>query len=168
MHRNTIEHGTFADEESYRLFRSTGAYLIPTILAGVSVAEIAADPQSFFPSSVRDRALLVGPVLIESTRRTHQAGVKIAFGSDSSVSNHGTNAREFLLLVEAGLTPLQAIQTATVNGAENLGKSDLMGTLEPGKYADIIAISKDPTKDISALMDVGFVMKEGEVHKQSY
>ena len=163
---DSIEHATFADKESFRLFRQTGAYLVPTILAGVSVAEIGSDSDSFFPASVRHKALQVGPKMIENVRRAHKAGVKIAFGTDSYVSNHGLNAREFELLVTAGLTPLEAIKTATVNGADNLGKSELLGSLEVGKYADLIAVDEDPTVNVSALRNVGFVMKEGQVFKR--
>ena len=104
--------------------------------------------------------------MIENVRRAHKAGVKIAFGTDSYVSNHGLNAREFELLVTAGLTPLEAIKTATVNGADNLGKSELLGSLEVGKYADLIAVDEDPTVNVSALRNVGFVMKEGQVFKR--
>ena len=162
---DSIEHATFADKESFRLFRQTGAYLVPTLLAGVSVTEISNDSNSFFPASVRHKALQVGPRMIENVRRAHQAGVKIAFGTDSYVSNHGLNAREFGLLVAAGLTPLEAIKTATVNGADNLGKSKILGSLEVGKYADLIAVDEDPSINISALRNVDFVMKEGKVFK---
>ena len=162
---DSIEHATFADKESFQLFRRTGAYLVPTLLAGVSVTEISTDPNSFFPASVRHKALQVGPRMIEKVRRAHKAGVKIAFGTDSYVSNHGLNAREFELLVTAGLTPLEAIKTATVNGADNLGMSKILGSLEVGKYADLIAVDEDPSINISALRNVDFVMKEGKVFK---
>lgn len=162
---DSIEHATFADKESFRLFRQTGAYLVPTLLAGVSVTEISNDSNSFFPASVRHKALQVGPRMIENVRRAHKAGVKIAFGTDSYVSNHGLNAREFELLIAAGLTPLEAIKSATVNGADNLGKSKILGSLEVGKYADLIAVDEDPSINISALRNVDFVMKEGKVFK---
>jgi len=163
---DSIEHGTFADEESLALFEKTGAYLIPTLLAGATVSEIATSKQSFFAPSVNEKALKVGPKLIETLRIAHDRGIKIAFGTDSYVSKHGINAREFQLLVEAGLTPVEAIKTATVYGADNLGKSDELGTIESGKFADIIALNRDPSKDISALKEVDFVMKEGRVFKQ--
>lgn len=162
---DSIEHGTFADKESLRLFRKTGAYLVPTILAGVTVSEIADDENSFFASAVRAKARRVGPQLIESVRIAHKAGIKIAFGTDSYVSNHGLNAREFELLVQAGLTPTEAIQTATVNGADNLGLSDRLGSVEAGKYGDLIAVDGDPTVNVSELLDVDFVMKDGIVYK---
>ena len=162
---DSIEHGTFADKESFRLFKETGAYLIPTVLAGVTVSEIADDENSFFAPSVRAKAKRVGPQLIETVRIAHEAGVKIAFGTDSYVSNHGENAREFELLVRAGMTAVEAIKTATVNGADNLGKSDVLGTIEVGKLGDLVAVDGDPVENISELLDIDFVMKEGVVYK---
>lgn len=99
-------------------------------------------------------------------RRAHEAGVPIAFGTDSGVSAHGQNAREFQLLVEAGMTPAEAIRTATVEGAKNLGREDMLGSIEAGKVADLIGVDEDPLADVSALMDVDFVMKNGRVYKQ--
>lgn len=162
---DSIEHGTFADKESLRLFKKTGAYLIPTLLAGATVSDIAADENSFFAKSVREKAKRVGPQLIETLGIAYKKGVKIAFGTDSYVSKHGVNAREFELLVQAGLSPTEAIKTATVYGADNLGKSDSLGTIEIGKHADIVAVHNDPTKDIKELMDIDFVMKAGVVYK---
>lgn len=162
---DSIEHGTFSDQSSFRLFKKTGAYLVPTILAGVTVAEIAASDNSWFPASIRAKASQVGPESLGTTRRAHAAGVKIAFGTDTGVSLHGKNAREFLLLVEAGLTPTEAIRTATVHGADNLGMSDKLGTVEVGKFGDLIAVDGDPTKDVAELLDVDFVMREGVSYK---
>ena len=163
---DSIEHGTYLDDESIRLFKRNNAFLIPTILAGVTVAEWAEDPDSFLLPPQRAKAAEVGPRMIDMARRAHRGGVKIAFGTDSGVSKHGENAREFGLLVEAGMTPVEAIRAATVVGAENLGKSDILGSLEPGKYGDLIAVSGDPTTDVSELLDVDFVMKEGVVYKR--
>lgn len=162
---DSIEHGTFLDKESLKLFRKTGAYLVPTILAGATVSEIAADKNSHFAPAVRSKASKVGPALIAMISVAHSEGIKIAFGTDSYVSRHGQNAREFEYLVEAGLTPMEAIKTATVNAAELLGQSSQLGTLESGKYADLVAVEGDPLADISVLQDVNFVMKEGVVHK---
>ncbi|MFC3123193.1 metal-dependent hydrolase family protein [Agaribacter flavus] len=163
---DSIEHGTFSDETSFALFNQTGAYLVPTLLAGAAVSEIAADEDSFFAASVRAKAKLIGPMLIKALSKAHKAGVKIAFGTDSYVSKHGINAREFELMVEAGLSPEEAIITATVNGADNLGQADKLGTLETGKYADLVAVTGNPLEDISELTDIDFVMKEGVVYKQ--
>ncbi|MEO1241229.1 MAG: amidohydrolase family protein [Pseudomonadota bacterium] len=160
-----IEHGTYLDAESIRLFKRNNAFLVPTVLAGVTVAEWAADPDSHLLPPQRAKAAEVGPKMLDMARRAHQGGVKIAFGTDSGVSKHGDNAREFALLVEAGMTPMQAIRAATVMGAENLGKSDMLGTLEPGKVGDIVAVDGDPLSDIAELEDVDFVMKDGVVYK---
>ncbi len=162
---DAIEHGTFADESSFRLFKRTGAFLVPTILAGVTVAEMAVPDDTFMAPPIRAKALAVGPQMLDMVRRAHGAGVRIAFGTDSGVSRHGENAREFLLLAEAGLTAEEAIITATVNGAENLGQSEYLGTLEPGKAGDLIAVEGSPLEDLSELMDVDGVIKAGVVYK---
>ena len=101
----------------------------------------------------------------DMAKRAHEAGVKIAFGTDTGVSKHGDNAREFALLVSAGLTPMEAIRTATVACADNLGKSDKLGSIEPGKYGDLVAVKGDPLTDITELEDIDFVMKEGVAYK---
>lgn len=162
---DSIEHGTYATDATFRLFRRTGAYLVPTIIAGVTVAEYASAPDSFMPPSIKEKALQVGPQILDMTRRAHAAGVKIAFGTDSGVGPHGTNPREFQLLVEAGLTPEEAIVAATVNAADHLGMSDRLGAIEVGKFGDLIAVDGDPLADINELMDVDFVMKEGVAYK---
>ena len=162
---DSIEHGTFSDDESFTLFKTRDAYLVPTILAGVTVAEIAAAEDSFFPPSIRDKAQVVGPGIIEMVRRAHAAGVKIAFGTDTGVSRHGDNAREFVLLVEAGLTPAEAIRAATLSIADNMGMSDRLGSIAPGKHGDLVAVAGDPLQDIAELLDVDFVMKDGVAYK---
>lgn len=162
---DSIEHGTFADRESFNLFKRNNAYLVPTILAGVTIAEIAEDPNSFFPPPIKEKAKRVGPQLLDMVRRAHAAGVAIAFGTDTGVSAHGENAREFALLVEAGMTPMEAIRSATIVGAEHLGQSDKLGSLEVGKYGDLIAVTGDPLADVTRLEDVDFVMKEGKRYK---
>jgi imidazolonepropionase-like amidohydrolase len=162
---DSIEHGTFLDNESIRLFKRNGAYLVPTVLAGVTVGAWAEDPESFLLPPQRAKALAVGPRMIEAVRRAHEGGVKIAFGTDSGVSRHGDNAREFSLLVEAGMTPTEAIRSATVVAAEHLGQFEKFGSIASGKYADIIAVDGDPAADVTELEDVDFVMKEGVVYK---
>lgn len=164
---DSIEHGTYLDDESIRLFRRTGAYLVPTLLAGATVVEWAKDPASHLLPPQRAKALEAGPLMIDMVRRAHRGGVKIAFGTDTGVSRHGDNALEFALLVEAGLTPMQAIVAATVNAADNLGKAATLGTLEPGKLADLIAVDGDPLADVRQLEDIDFVMKQGVVYKDS-
>ena len=162
---DSIEHGTFSNAESFRLFKRNDAYLVPTILAGVTVAELADDPNSFFAPAVREKAKQVGPQILEMTKAAHAAGVKIAFGTDTGVSRHGDNAREFSLLVEAGMTPMEAIRSATVVAAQHLGHYDKFGSIETGKSADIIAVDGDPLVDVTELEDVDFVMKEGVSYK---
>ncbi|MEO1135997.1 MAG: amidohydrolase family protein [Pseudomonadota bacterium] len=162
---DSIEHGTYLDNESIRLFKRNNAYLVPTILAGITVAEWAADPNSFLLPPQRAKSAEVGPKMLDMARRAHAGGVKIAFGTDSGVSKHGDNAREFGLLVEAGMTPMEAIRSATVYGADNLGQSDVLGSIAPGKYGDLVAVEGDPLADITELEDVDFVMKEGVAYK---
>ena len=162
---DAIEHGTYLDKESIRLFKRTGAFLVPTLLAGATVVEWAEDPTSFLLPPQRAKALQVGPQMHDMAKRAHEGGVEIAFGTDSGVSRHGDNGREFELLVSAGMSPAEAIHAATVNGAANLGKSDVLGTIEPGKYGDLVAVSGDPLTDVSELLDIDFVMKEGVAYK---
>ena len=163
---DSIEHGTYLDRASIRLFRENGAYLVPTVLAGVTVSELASSPaaaQTLTPPQI-EKSLMVGPEMLDMARRAHEGGVMIAFGTDSGVSRHGENAREFQLLVEAGMTEMEAIVSATINASRHLQMDDDIGTLEAGKYADIIAVSGDPLDDISALMEVDFVMQGGRVY----
>ena len=163
---DSIEHGTYLDKDTARLFRREGAYLVPTVLAGVTVAGWAADPDTYLSPAQAAKAAEVGPKMLGMARTAHAAGVPIAFGTDSGVSKHGENAREFGLLVEAGMTPMEAIRAATVAGADNLGRSDELGTIEAGKKADIVAVDEDPLADVDALLDVDFVMKDGRIYKR--
>lgn len=162
---DSIEHGTYLDAESIKLFRKTGAYLVPTLLAGATVVDMAKDPNSHLLPPQREKALEVGPQMHDMAARAKKGGVKIAFGTDSGVSKHGDNAREFALMVAAGFTPMEAIRSATVAAADHLGKSDLIGSIAPGKAADIIAVDEDPLADVNALLDVDFVMKAGVAYK---
>lgn len=163
---DSIEHGTYLDAESIKLFRSTGAWLIPTLSAGDFVAREAARPGTFLSPAQRDKALLAGPKMLDMARRAHEGGVRIAFGTDTGVSPHGDNAGEFALLVKAGLTPLDAIRSATIWAAEHLGLLDQIGSLLPGKQADLIAVRGDPLTDVTVLTRVSFVMKGGVVYRQ--
>ncbi|MBA3999646.1 amidohydrolase family protein, partial [Brevundimonas sp.] len=133
----------------------------PTLLAGDFVARVASGPDNFLTPNQTAKALEAGPLMLEMARRAHQGGVRIAFGTDSGVSAHGDNAREFALLVRAGLTPLEAIQAATVNAAEHLRLQDQIGRLAPGMAADLIAVEGDPLTDVTELERVAFVMKGG-------
>jgi imidazolonepropionase-like amidohydrolase len=164
---DSIEHGTFLDAESIKLFKAHGAYLVPTLLAGATVTEWARDPNGFLSPAVKAKALEVGPKMLDMGRRARAAGVKVAFGTDASVAKHGTNAREFGLMVQAGFTPLDAIRSATVFAAEHLGVSNEVGSLAPGKAADIIAVDGDPLTQIDTLAHVRFVMQAGVVHVEA-
>lgn len=162
---DSIEHGTFLDDESIRLFRREGVYLIPTLLAGDFVARVAASPDNFFTPAQTAKALEAGPRMLDMARRAHDGGVRIAFGTDSGVSAHGDNAQEFALLVRAGMTPLEAIQAATVVAAEHLRIADQAGTIAPGRPADIVAVDGDPLADVTVLERMAFVMKGGVVYR---
>ncbi len=159
---DSIEHGTYLDAESIRLFKAHDAWLVPTLIAGDTVAREAAKPDTWFLPAVKAKALTAGPLMQAMGKRAHDAGIKVAFGTDSGVSRHGDNAREFALMVQAGFTPLEAIRAATSSGAEHLRLPDL-GSLAPGKQADLIAVKGDPTKDVTLLQHVAFVMKGGTV-----
>lgn len=160
---DSIEHGTYLDAESIALFKQSGAILVPTVLAGATVTGWTNEP--WLPAPSRAKAAQVGPLMLEMLRRAREGGVAVAFGTDTGVSRHGDNAREFALMVEAGFTPEEAIRSATVVASEHLEMAKDIGTLEPGKYADLIAVTKDPLKDIRVLEAVEFVMKGGEVYK---
>jgi imidazolonepropionase-like amidohydrolase len=159
---NSIEHGTYLDAESVRLFRQNRATLVPTVLAGAHVAAEAQNSQWMSPA-VRAKALEIGPRMLGMLRRAREGGVNIVFGTDTGVSPHGQNAREFALWVEAGFTPEQAIRAATVLAAEHLQLSDQIGRIAPGLMADIIAVGADPLTNVRELESVDFVMKGGAV-----
>ena len=162
---DSIEHGSYADKESIKLFKKNGAYLVPTLLAGDTVKQMAEQP-GFMSEAIKAKAIRVGGDMMENFARSHKAGVKIAFGTDSGVSRHGINAQEALLMVQAGMSEMDVIKAATVNAADLINKSDQLGTIEAGKFADIIAVDGDPLSDISELLNVDFVMKSGHVYKQ--
>ncbi len=162
---DSIEHGTYLDDESIRLMRREGVYLVPTLMAGDYVARVASGPDNFFTPAQTAKALEAGPLMLAMAGRAHEGGVRIAFGTDSGVSAHGDNAREFALLVRAGMTPLEAIQSATVGAAAHLRIEDEAGRIAPGMPADLIAVSGDPLADVTELERVRFVMKGGVVYR---
>jgi imidazolonepropionase-like amidohydrolase len=162
---DSIEHGTYLDDESIRLFRREGVYLVPTLLAGDFVARVASSPTNFFTPAQTAKALEAGPKMLDMARRAHAGGVRIAFGTDTGVSAHGDNAQEFALLVQAGMTPLEAIQAATVVAAEHLRIADQAGLIAPGRPADIVAVEGDPLSDVTTLEQMAFVMKGGVVYR---
>jgi len=162
---DSIEHGSYLDATSIALFRRSGAWYVPTVIAGVTAANYAR-MGNFLSEAQKAKALKVGPQIQDALRRAHQGGVKIAFGTDSGVSPHGQNAREFSLMVGAGMTPTEALRAATVSAAELLGMQASIGTLEPGKFADIVAVAEDPTRNVKTLEAMQFVMRSGQVYLQ--
>lgn len=164
---DSIEHGSFADAESYKLMKVHGTYLVPTLLVGDTAMKIArAHPEQLNPSSAA-KALRVGPVLLKNLGDAYHAGVKIAFGTDESLAPHGDNGKEFALMVKAGMTPMDAILAATAGGSDLIGHPQDIGSVQAGRYADIIAVSGDPLADITELERVQFVMKGGVVYKSA-
>lgn len=159
---DSVEHGTYLDAESIRLFKAKGSYLVPTLLAGDTVTR-QAETAEWMPATVRAKARIVGPLMIDAVRRARAAGINMAFGTDSGVSAHGDNAREFALMVQAGLPPIDAIRAATVWAAAHVGLDKEVGSIIPGKAADIVAVRADPLADIRALETMAFVMKGGDV-----
>lgn len=160
---DSIEHGSFINDEDIRLMKERGTYLVPTLYLADWFMENA--QRLGVPPFILEKAKAVMPAARQNVSRAFKAGVKVAFGTDAAVYPHGLNGREFAVMVKLGLTPLQAIQAATVNAAELLGWSDRTGALEPGRFADIIAVSNDPLNDVTELERVRFVMKGGMVIK---
>jgi imidazolonepropionase-like amidohydrolase len=159
-----IEHGTFMDEEVMETMKRRGVFYVPTMLAGATVAEYATK-HDFMAPAIREKALAVGPQIRETMHRGHQAGLRIAFGTDTAVSPHGENAREFALMVEAGMSPMECIVAATRTASEHMGHARNLGSIEPGKAADIVATLASPLDDIHELQKIRFVMRDGTVFK---
>ena len=160
---NSIEHGTFTNDETFRLYRQTGAYFVPTMMA--PVAAVADGERGALTPAQFEKAKEAAGNVQRSMARAVRENVNIAFGTDSGVSRHGDNAQEFALMVGAGMTPMAAIKAATVNAATLLGRPERIGTIEPGKDADIVAVEGDPLQNIRLLENVQFVMRHGRVHK---
>ena len=158
---DSIEHGSFIDDEAIRLMKEKGTYLVPTLYLADWFMENA--QRVGVPDFMIAKAKVVMPAARRNVAHAFKEGVKVAFGTDAAVYPHGLNAREFAVMVKLGLTPIQAIQSATVNAADLLGWSDTIGSIEQGRFADIIAVSGDPTADVTTLERVVFVMKGGRV-----
>ena len=157
---DTIDHGSFLDGESLRLFRQTGAYLVPTLLPSYKIPpQMEGNP--FFTEAIKAKAFAASAASKANFGNAYEAGVKIAFGTDTGVTKHGENAEEFGLMVENGMTEMDAIRSATVVAAELLRKSETLGTIESGKIADIIAVESSPLDDITVLENVSVVIKDG-------
>ncbi|HYV72884.1 MAG TPA: amidohydrolase family protein [Candidatus Binatia bacterium] len=160
---DSIEHGSYIDDAAIAAMKQHGTYLVPTLYLGDWFLENA--PKMNVPPSMLAKGKEVMPAARKNIAHAFASGVKVGFGTDAAVYPHGLNAREFAVMVKLGLTPLQAIQAATLNDADLLGWSDKVGVLEPGRYADIIAVEGDPLADITTLERVKFVMKGGVVYK---
>ncbi len=159
----SIEHGTFMNDEDMELAKKYGTYLVPTIIAGKSVADSAKIP-GYFPPVIARKAMEVGTKIQNTFARAYKSGVKIAFGTDAGVYAHGKNYIEFQYMVEAGMPPMEAIKAATTSAADLLGLSDQVGSITKGKSADIVAVDGDPLTDIKTMKNMSFVMKEGKVY----
>ena len=161
---HSIEHGTKMNEEVMDLMIKHGTYLVPTIMAGKFVAEKALI-KGYFPEVIVPKALEIGPLIQETFGKAYKRGVKIAFGTDSGVSAHGQNGKEFFYMVEAGMPAIEAIFSATKYASELMRINDELGSIEPGKIADVVAVNGDPLENIKLMENVSFVMKEGIIYK---
>ena len=162
---SSIEHGTLMDEETMELMKKYGTYYVPTIIAGKSVSDSAKIP-GYFPELVVPKALEIGPKIQATFAKAYKAGVKIAFGTDAGVYTHGKNWMEMVYMNEVGMPVLEIIQSATLNAADLLGASELLGTIEKGKYADIIAVDENPVDNLKTMSKPIFIMKNGVIYKQ--
>ncbi|HEV2396497.1 MAG TPA: amidohydrolase family protein [Candidatus Sulfotelmatobacter sp.] len=163
---DSVEHGSYIDDPAIAAMKEHGTYLVPTLYLGDWMIDNAG--LTHLPAPLLAKAQAVIPAARKNIAHAFASGVKVAFGTDAAVYPHGMNAHEFAVMVKLGLTPLQAIQTSTINAADLLGWNGKVGTLEPGAWADIVAVDGDPLKDVTALEHVKFVMKGGEVVKDEY
>jgi imidazolonepropionase-like amidohydrolase len=161
---DSVEHGTFMDDQDMRLMKQHGTFYCPTVYTAVFVTEQAR--KGAYPPAVTAKALSVGPHIMSTVSRAYQAGVKFAYGTDAGVYPHGQNWEDFIYLVKAGLPPAYALQMATINAAQLLGHEDQLGSIAPGKFADLVAVPGNPLNDISVMSKVSFVMKSGIVYKR--
>lgn len=161
----TIEHGTLMSDETMELMKKYDTYLVPTIIAGRTVADNA-KIEGYYPEIIVPKALAIGPKIQNTFGRAYKKGVGIAFGTDAGVFYHGQNGREFGYMVEAGMPAMKTIQSATITPALILKMETEIGQINPGFFADIIATNDDPTENIKTMEQVAFVMKEGKVYKQ--
>ena len=159
---DSVEHATYTNAETNALFKRSNAWLVPTMVAPhAALAQARAGARSKATLAKAEEAVAVHN---DNIAKAIKDGVRIAFGTDSGVSDHGKNAKEFALLIKAGMTPAAAIRAATVDGATLLDRSSQIGSIEPGKQADIIAVATSPLDDVTVLERVRFVMRQGVVH----
>ncbi len=160
---DSIEHSSFADAESYKLFKQHGTYLVPTLLVASNSLELARTHPELMNPSAAAKAMVVVPQTLRNFGEAYRAGVKIAFGTDTAL---GENGKEFALMVNAGMPAMEAILSATQSASDLLGAADKVGSVQPGRFADLVAVNGDPLADITELQHVDFVMKGGVVYKQ--
>ena len=167
---DSIEHSMWADRDTMKLFNETGAWLVPTVYPITAVGDtpeaMKQGPFKDMPPPIMAKLLRLGKQPKDMTRLAHSMGVKIALGTDSGVSPHGENANEFIEYVNAGMSEMEALMAGTVNAAEAAGVADQVGSIEPGKAADIVAMDTSPLADIHAVLNVSFIMRDGVVFKQ--
>jgi imidazolonepropionase-like amidohydrolase len=163
---DSVEHGHLMDDAAIATLKKNGTYLVPTLFLTEYMQQNM--DRSDVPEFSKQKMRMIAAAAQHNVKKAFDAGVKIAFGTDAAVYPHGLNAGEFHVYVKLGMTPLAAIQTATINAADLLGWSKQIGTLEPGKWADMVAVDGDPTKDVTTLEHVKFVMKAGVVYKNDY
>jgi imidazolonepropionase-like amidohydrolase len=161
---DSVEHGTFMDDQDIQLMKEHGTFYCPTVYTGQFVAEQA--KKGAYPPTVAKKALEVGPQIMKTVTRAYEGGVKFAYGTDAGVYPHGQNWEDFVYLVKAGLPPAYTLQMATINAAQLLGHEDELGTVAAGKYADLVAVPGNPLDDITVMSKVSFVMKAGVVYKR--
>ena len=159
----SVEHASLIDDEGLRLAKEKGAYLVMDIYNDDYI--MAEYKRLGYPQKILDKEASVGRLQRESFRRAVQAGVKLAFGTDAGVYPHGWNGKQFAKMVQFGMTPMQAIQSATTSAADLLGWSDRVGSVQQGRFADLVAVDGDPLADITQLERVQFVMKGGVVYR---
>ena len=163
---DSIEHGHLMDDAAIATLKKNGTYLVPTLFLTEYLQQNM--ERNDVPDFAKQKMRWIAGAAQQNVKKAFDAGVKVAFGTDAAVYPHGLNAGEFHVYVRLGITPLAAIQTATLNAADLLGWTKQVGTLEPGKFADLIAVDGDPTKDVTTLEHVRFVMKGGVVYKNDY
>ncbi|MDP6732475.1 MAG: amidohydrolase family protein [Gammaproteobacteria bacterium] len=161
---DSIDHGTYLDDESIELFMETGAYLVPTLMPGIKLPE-SMEGNPFFTDAIKEKAYAAGAAAASNIGRAYQAGVNIAFGTDSAVTPHGLNAQEFALMVQVGFSEMDAIYAATMGASTLLSQSEQIGSIEVGKLADIIATDNNPLSDITELENITMVIKGGKLIK---
>jgi imidazolonepropionase-like amidohydrolase len=161
---DSVEHGTFMDEQDIALMKQHGTFYCPTVYTGQFVAEQA--KKGAYPPTVAAKALAIGPQILNTVSRAYKGGVKFAYGTDAGVYPHGQNWEDFIYLVQAGLPPAYTLQMATINAAQLLGHDDELGSVTAGKFADLVAVPGNPLDDIHVMSQVSFVMKAGVVYKR--